>query len=184
MSGNTRIMKGEILRKADEDLESPTAEILDNLLDNDLWQAGRNRPVLKAGDEAHVKDDWFGTNWWPNALLKEQVLRTAYAKAIQMALSDAKVRPVVSLWISGMTETFEAAVMDSPQQITVVLLTPKHPETELPDVTEVFPDTVYAVAPASAIDDIRASYQGKYQLEAAEEPIPGNGVKVQRLIGY
>lgn len=183
MSGNTRIMKGWILRRADEDLVVPSEEILDNLLNNQLWEAARARDVVEESDESHVKNDWFGSNWWPNVPLKQEVLRSAYVKAVQLALSGVP-RPVVSLWICGAEDTFEAAVMDSPSQITVVLITPPHPKAQLPPEAATFPDSVYAVAPAASIEAVRNGYEGKYSLPDAEEPISSSGVKVQRLIGY
>lgn len=201
MSGNTVVMKGEILRRADLNLNAPSTGQSDNLKHNSLWQAGVNEVILQPGDEPHVKGDWFGANWWPHIDGKEQILSSAYVKAIDLANTPpeeiepevALPLPIRSLWISGVrretdpgvwVDVFEVAVMPSSTQVTVVLVTPPHPKTAFPQEADTFPDLVWLAASAARIKDVRDSYPAEYSLEPDEEPIPGNGARTQRLIGY
>ena len=95
------------------------------------------RLIVGQGGRDHIRLDWLGERWWSKQQIPLQrrfdVLRQAFILIVEL-IRD-KRRPLDSYWIcagSQDSSIFEAVVAESPQQITLILLTPVPPKNDAP----------------------------------------------------
>jgi len=184
----TAIAKGRIFQLVDSRLNSLKEEYLTQLEKGvPLTDIGTSSGIVYSDSVAqHVKQDVFGA-WWPNVPLKEELIRSAYMHAMRIALAPLKhqppdpPKPIVTYWVVGLKD-FELMVAESEKQVTVFLITPKHPEVPLPpppaDVTE----NLWLVAPAARVEEVKALFPQEWKLEAPQDLV--TGVRALRLKGY
>lgn len=142
------ITKGSIFRKLDEFLSKPQQHFLDDLrnpANAQLDQLGESRGLLEGQKQRdHASREFFGDEgeqaaWWPGNEKKQEITRQGYIKATELALEHDPPKPIVTYWVRG-GESFQVAVAESDQEVTILLLTPPGPEVAkantLPHVDE------------------------------------------------
>lgn len=180
----TTVGKGRIVNDADSILGAPTEELLDGLK-NAVRLSDRALAVgvISPGDKPHVDTDWFGASWWPDYPAKEEIVKDAYIKAMELSLANAEPKPVVSYWLYGL-ERFEAMVAESDHQVTLFIITPSHPPVTLPPPTEALLEKLWIIAKEDRIAEIRDSYPPGYNMDQLIEPGFPTGIKRLRVKGY
>jgi hypothetical protein len=139
MSGDViHASKSSGILRLDKRLERPTPSDGQRLIDNpDVFAVMKDQLILGAGDAAHMANDIFGAQWWPQAPLnKADILRAAYIKAVELAtqpLPAAPAKPIVTYHIKGMDkDVFEAVVTATDREVHVLWMTPSVPMPAAP----------------------------------------------------
>lgn len=198
MSGRvTVVSKGRIAHAVDRVLEHPDESHRTELTpDLDLVRLGldRRKRILRQTDEPHSRNDWFEQapprrRWWvdPNNQIDpdQDVMKSAYRKAVQLATANGQQKPIVSYWICGMPEHFEAMVSETEREVHVFWITPEHRmlETgEWPDSNEAIEEDLYLIAKRPRCDSVKAVFPSGYPV-GDPEPEVGE-VFSMRLPGY
>lgn len=196
-----RFIKGDILTRADRGLEKPDMGARDLIRTmTDFAQLGDDHGILDtANEKTHVKDHWFGSQWWPNIDPKhrEKVCQTAYVKAIDAAFevvqgddSNVYPKPIVTYWVAG-GDHFEATIGWSKWQVTLILLTPTIPESSMaPAPNLAHKENCWYISSEARIDAYRKKFLDQApdypHLEDEEKDVVPNAPDVvcQRLVGY
>jgi hypothetical protein len=186
------LVRGEMLSRIDKSLANPTQAQLDYLKKTPLGDVAKNGYQGQGGfmknqaERDHVDNDGLGKAWWPQDE-KEAILRSAYIKAVEIALNAGVRKPILTLWVRGMTR-FEASVVETDTEILVVWLTPDPPpEAPVPPADTVKPkldEGVFAIASPERIQKYVAMLDTKgYDTKnRVEEFVPG--AKVFNVISY
>jgi len=182
----TIVAKGRILAGVDRHLRVPTQAALEGLkLDMPLTDRGRDPDVgvLTTDDKTHADNDWFGGNWWKDFQDKETIVKQAYIKALELSLAHKTPKPIVTYWISGLN-TFEAAIGESDQQITVFLVTPPHPPAKLPPPSASFVEQLWVIGRQERIAEICEGYPKSYSIQHHVTDTHAPNIKCVRVVGY
>jgi hypothetical protein len=184
------VTKGLIFKRLDEDLKKPDPNDLKDLkAGKPLADLGLAKQTLLPPEKTHLVDQWLD-QWWPGFQKKEAVLRGGYIQAHEVAQAPLKAtppaspKPIVSYWVTG-TNQFEAYVLESEKQVTILLFTPSPPPVVPPAHPAEMEERIWVVAHEQRIDEIRQSFPAGYTVPAKTQPIPTEpAVKSQQLVGY
>jgi hypothetical protein len=99
-------------------------QALSQLQERDLAALADEHVDAESAD--HFRDHWLNGGWWGKSVPIGDALRDGLIDALQRA-RDARL-PVGAIWVTGASETFETAVIEGTHQVTLVLLTPRHPD--------------------------------------------------------
>lgn len=122
--------KGKLLRKMDVFCQSvDNCRItLDRIEQgDDILQIGLDHKVLSKTDASNLAKFWFNDEppgHWPHYPNKAEIVTAGIVKALDLAVKGGK--PVETLCISN-GDTFQAGVSESPQQVTLMIITPPTP---------------------------------------------------------
>lgn len=126
------VAKGLMLKRmdrlaADPEIMRRALQALEDHPDTPMLEIGRaHRYVAERGSEIrHVGDDWFDTEagWFRGYGPVEPVLRAGFIHAARVALESAPALPVDCYWMAN-HDRIEVVVTRSPQQVTMILMTP------------------------------------------------------------
>ena len=122
--------KGQLLRRLDEHYQSVEncKATLDRIKQGDnIVQIGLDDKVLTRTDASRLAKYWFNDEppgHWPHHQNKAEIVTAGIAKALDLAVKGNK--PVETLHLAN-GDKFQAAVSESPQQVTLMLITPPPP---------------------------------------------------------
>lgn len=100
-----------------------------------------NAPALSTTDVSHFEKHWLGSPpdaWWPAQPVAD-VLRAGMREAIEHA--KARRLPMEVLWVCALDQTFEVYFSESPNQVTVIIFTPR-PREHVTQASTGFPAEV------------------------------------------
>lgn len=186
----TMVTKGLVFKRLDEKLQKPDPDDLKDLkAAKPLDGLGLAKGTLLPAEKTHLVDQWLD-KWWPGIDKKEAILRAGYIQAQEVAQAPTRAatkgpaKPIVSYWVTG-TNRFEVYVLESADQVTVLLFTPSPPPVQPPAHPADMEERMWVVAHADRIKEIRQGFPSGYTVPAETEPIPGEAdVQSQQLVGY
>lgn len=134
-------------------------------VDGIIAVARAHKIITTDAEEAHLRNHWFG-DWWTNHTTKPAVIKHGLIKACDLAIKEQKL--LDCYWVcSG--DLFQVSSMTSPQQVTVMILTPPPPTSAITS----FPDK----------EDIWIAKKKPATVPAGQvEVSAGDGVHVVRLL--
>ncbi|MCA9512684.1 MAG: hypothetical protein KC560_18390 [Myxococcales bacterium] len=195
--GMSTVSRGRFFQHVDAHLASPTFEHLEALRrGTQLFQIGLDHGLVVEGDRKHVTQDIFGEDWWSSAIAaqSEPVVRAAYIHAIEVSLAHAidthgPPLPIHSLWmVQSEVDVFEAHVVKSNAQVTVILVTPKPPEDQdVPPVGNAIREDAWVIGSDARLELVKNRYPETYKQQLVIEPIPGDPGSVarkMRILGF
>jgi hypothetical protein len=100
---------------------------LDGIADSEARMARIGELAAElVGDEhaRHYIGDWL-RDWWSGSEAAEPALRRGYVEALSRALE--RHLAVDGIWVAGAAERVEVVVLENPQQVTMLVLTPAVP---------------------------------------------------------
>ena len=99
-------------------------EALSRLESHDLATLAEGH--VDANQAGHFREHWLGGGWWGSSVPVGEALRDGLIAALRQARD--KRMALGAIWVTGASEMFETAVIEGAHQITLVLLTPLHPD--------------------------------------------------------
>ena len=127
------IAKGKLLNALDAFVNQPPNSAalqveLGNQAQTVLQAAANAGFVFPAGSQAHLHNHWFGANdsggtWWQELQPVANIVRCGLLDALGRVAPGV---PIYIYWICG-PDTFEVVSAVTPQQLTLLILTPVPP---------------------------------------------------------
>lgn len=196
----TFVGKGRFFQLVDEKLRVPTQKGLDELKGGrGLFDLGVEASIIQGseGDRHHIEVEVLGGDsdndaWWPAIPEKEKILRTAYCHAYEIALAHDDPKPIVTLWVRGITneqqEVFEMYVEETELEVHVIWVTSGTKGMGNAPATEnTYIQRLWKIGTDQNIDQTWARYptSGEYANFEGPMTIPGfEGIKVLNLPSY
>jgi hypothetical protein len=178
-----------MLALIDQNLRTPRKQHLDDLREKGLVAIAKAAGAFEnEEEERHAREDALGAGWWPEHPAKEEILRAAYIRAIEISIASGSPKPISTLWVRGLNR-FEAAVVEYKERIIVHWLTPDPPVALPPPFDEVnarMEEGIWAVGLEERVDGYIASFEQQgYPIEGriwSDATAPGT--KAFHIIGY
>jgi hypothetical protein len=164
------IAKGQMLRRMDRLAADPGVMrlALQALVDHPgtpMLEIGRAHRYVEESELEihHVGADWFDTEagWFRGHGPVEPVLRAGFIQAARVALESDPALPVDCYWMSN-HDRIEVVVTRSPQQVTMILMTPQPQRGEFAAGEEAVEEDIWIVG-------------------MADDPSPVPGTAIQRV---
>jgi hypothetical protein len=125
--GTTSVEKLSALRKAIQDLsDNGYNEFVKVFREHVFDEFKELTPDRKTAIVDYLVTNWFNeeSGWWPHLQPIEPVLCLGLIKALDISIQEAL--PIDSYWVV-IDEGFELTVSQSPQQVTLLIMTPQPP---------------------------------------------------------
>jgi len=194
----THLTKGKLIGNIDKCLEQPVQAFADELeSETSMFDLGLQKTVVGPSDEAHCEGEFMGdagdaNAFWPHIDKKQEIIRGAYWKAINLAIKDENgnpypsPKPVITYWVRGLPQgVFEVAVSETEREVHVIWITEGKPMVQIvPEALSPEDQKLWLVGEEGKIQTLFDKYPAAWLPEAPEPCAAIPGVRSFKLPSY